>query len=130
MKKSGIILLLFFYLIPVIGITVSAHFCGGKCSSVSLISTDKHDCPCGTKIMKKNCCKDINTYIKLKNVQQKSFQISINVLKTPVKNYFSNQFDNYLVRNATFSDILFSDFHPPNRKTSDSLFLLNNVFLI
>lgn len=130
MKKIGIVFLLFFYLIPVIGVTVSAHFCGGKLSSISFISTDKHDCPCGSKAMKKNCCEDINTYIKLKNIQQKSLQISINDFKSLVKNHFTFKSDIISIRDIFVSDILFSTFHPPNKKAGDPLFLLNRVFRI
>lgn len=130
MKKIGIVFLLFFYLIPVIGVTVSAHFCGGKLSSISFISTDKHDCPCGSKAMKKNCCEDINTYIKLKNVQQKSLLVSINDFKQPVKNYFSNKSDIFNVRKISVLNFLYSTFHPPNSCNSYPLFLLNSVFRI
>lgn len=129
-KKTGIIILLFFYLIPVVGVTVSAHFCGGKISSISFISTDKHNCPCGSKSMKKNCCKDISAYIKLKNAQHKSILFSINDFKPLLKKFFSNKSDFIVVREISVSDNLYSTFHPPNKIISYPLFLINSVFRI
>lgn len=79
MKKIALLLLLFLYLIPAIGVTVSTHFCGGKIASVSFNPfVTNHKCPCGSKKMKKDCCKDETTSFKLDNEQQKTQQVLCN----------------------------------------------------
>ena len=81
MKKLIAILLMFLYIIPAIGVTVKTHCCGGKVTSLSLNPFDtKHKCPCGSKKMKKDCCKDETTTFKLDDEQQKTKQISCNVV--------------------------------------------------
>lgn len=82
MKRATVILLMFLYLIPAIGVTVSAHYCGGKITSVSFNPFDtKHKCPCGSKKMKKDCCKDETATIKLDDKQQKAQQAFYKVVK-------------------------------------------------
>lgn len=73
---------MFLYLIPAIGVTVSAHYCGGKITSVSIKLIDTHKCPCGKKAMKKDCCKDEMKVFKLKDVQQKAPQFAFNLTST------------------------------------------------
>ncbi len=70
MKRIAVIILMFLYLIPAIGVTVSAHYCGGKISSLSLKFADTHKCACGNKAMKKDCCKDETKTFKLKDSHQ------------------------------------------------------------
>lgn len=60
------------YLLPTIGVTVSAHFCEGKLKSLSFNPFDvENRCSCGSKKMKKDCCKDETTTIKLDENQKK-----------------------------------------------------------
>ena len=83
MKKIAIILLMFLYLIPAIGVTVSAHYCGGQLRSVSFNPFDtKHKCPCGGKKMPKDCCKDDITTFKLEDEQQKTQPFFCNAVKS------------------------------------------------
>lgn len=115
MKRIVIILLMFFYLIPTIGVTVSAHYCGGKVTSVSFMAFDtKHKCPCGSKKMPKDCCKDETTTIKLDDEQQKNqpaFSYVVEIL----------DFQPALTTNFTYNyrtPLLSTDFdhstHPPD----------------
>lgn len=130
MKRITIILLMFLYLIPAIGVTVSAHHCGGKITSVSLKILDfGHKCPCGKKPMKKNCCKDETKTFKLKSEQQKAHQYSLKVFKT-----FTVQ--PALVENFTFcyqEPLVLSEFstvdHPPN-DLKHPLYIRYRVFRI
>lgn len=130
MKKFAIVLLMFLYMIPAIGVTVSAHHCGGKITSVSLKFLDLgHKCPCGKKPMKKNCCKDETKIFILKNEQQKAHQFSLKVLKI-----FSVQTD--LVENFSFSyqqPLVLSEYstadHPPN-DLKPALYIRHCVYLI
>lgn len=79
MKKITVILLMFLYLIPAIGITVSAHYCGGRLSSVSLNPFDtSHKCSCGSKKMKKDCCKDVVNTFELDDEQKRPQPILFN----------------------------------------------------
>jgi hypothetical protein len=70
MKKIALLLILFLYLVPAIGITVSAHYCGSRITWLSLnFEHQEHKCACGSKKMKTDCCKDEITFIKLDNKQ-------------------------------------------------------------
>jgi hypothetical protein len=73
MKKIALLLILFLYLVPAIGITVSAHFCGSRITWVSVnFEHQDHKCACGSKKMKTDCCKDNVAFIKLDNEQRHS----------------------------------------------------------
>ena len=130
MKKITVILLMFLYLIPAIGVTVSAHYCGGKVTSVSLNPFDtKHKCPCGSRKMPKNCCKDETTTIKLADEQQKTQQISCNVVKF-------TDFQPAIPTNLTFDNhtpLLSTEFdrstHPPD-DLKHPLYIRHCVFRI
>ncbi|HET6243110.1 MAG: hypothetical protein H0V01_07615 [Bacteroidetes bacterium] len=101
MKRIAIILLMFLYLIPAIGVTVAAHYCGGKIASVSINSFDtKHKCPCGSKKMAKDCCKNKTTTIKFDDEQQKTQQVLCNSMKV-------TDFQPALLNNLNF------DYHSP-----------------
>ena len=64
---------MFLYLVPAIGITVSAHFCGSNITWVSFnFKNEEHKCACGSKKMKTDCCKDEVAFIKLDNEQRHS----------------------------------------------------------
>lgn len=81
MKKAIVILLLFFYLIPAIGVSISVHYCCGKLASVSLTYDQVGNCACGKKALKRKCCKTKNTIVKLKDVQKNSSQIILKSFK-------------------------------------------------
>lgn len=84
MKRITVILLMLLYLVPSIGLTVSAHHCGGKIASYSLRLLDLGEkCPCGKKPMKKDCCKEEAKIFKLKSEQQKSHQLLVKVFTSP-----------------------------------------------
>jgi hypothetical protein len=79
MKKVALLLILFLYLVPAIGIMVSAHYCGSRMTWVSVNFEDQeHSCACGSKKMKTDCCKDKVAFIKLDNKQlNTSYDFSI-----------------------------------------------------
>jgi hypothetical protein len=58
MKRVLSTLLLVCYLFPCLGFTVSTHYCGKKLTSITILPSGVHNCPCGKKSMKKACCKD------------------------------------------------------------------------
>ncbi len=130
MKRIVVISLMFLYLITAIGLTVSAHYCDGKITSVSFNPFDtKHKCPCGSKKMKKDCCKDETTTIKLSEEQQKTQQFICNVIKAP-------DFQPAILTNLIFdyrTPPLSTDFnyntHPPD-DIKNPLFIRHRVFRI
>ena len=129
MKKITVILLLFCYLIPAIGLSVKQHYCGGKLASVSILFTDSPSCPCGKKPMKKDCCKDKTKVFKLKDTQNFSKSIVSNFSQT-----FKFLVQSYPVYNYHFVEVAFQKHlpfaHPPPLQKSEPLYLLNRVFLI
>ena len=72
MKRIASILLFFLYLIPSIGVEVSAHYCGGDLAKIILIPSEEHPCPCNPKDMKDNCCSDKSFQFKLDVEHQKT----------------------------------------------------------
>ena len=129
MKRITAILLMFLYLIPVFGITVTEHYCGGKLTSVSTNFLGSVKCPCGSKKMKKNCCKTKSYTIGITNDHQKTAECAI---------YLSYNFDfqpSVFVPsclNLPFTlnlNTLYSNYHPPNNN-KQAIYLLNQVFRI
>jgi hypothetical protein len=129
MKKIAIIFLLICYLIPTIGMAVSAHYCGGKLASVSLVLSKAEKCKCGGKTMKKDCCKTNTCNIKIKTDQQSTAQLEIDFNKT-----FSAQHTiAYPSSTDIFSAASHTDFYKhylPPRRPAQTLYLLNGVFRI
>lgn len=129
MKKITVILLLICYLMPAIGMTVVTHYCGGKLTSVSLQLSGTEKCPCGSKKMKKDCCKTKTCTFKIKDEQQQAPQLSVDFNKT-----ISFQPAIIHTCNATiFCASVEKDFHthhPPPDKIKQPLYLLNQVFRI
>jgi hypothetical protein len=56
--KKLIIILLFCYLIPTLGISITLHYCSNQLMSFSLNSPDKDSCICGSEKIKMPCCKN------------------------------------------------------------------------
>ena len=77
MKKTSIILLIFFYLMPVIGFSITSYYCGGKLVDISFFINDEGKCDCGSKMGQNNCCKNKTTNIKFKDTQRLLFELSI-----------------------------------------------------
>jgi len=129
-KKASIIALIFLYLIPSIGISVTSHFCRGKLASTSIGFLEANNCACGSKKMKKGCCENKTQLIKLEDDQQKSQFGSLNFIK-PVKYvpYFirsiSPQFVSIAVKRSGSRYL-----HPPGDKVKHDIYLLYQSFLI
>jgi hypothetical protein len=125
MKKLAIILLTFFYLVPVIGISVKRHYCAGHLSSVSLAFADSK-CGC-SKQMKKACCSDKTQTFKIKDIQQSASQPAPDFKMWQCQLYAFNldkvNFTSPLVGN------LFSNNRPPGL-LKQPLFLFNQIFRI
>ena len=129
MKKIIAILLMFCYLVPAIGLSVKQHYCGGELASVSILFNDSPSCSCGKKPMKKDCCKDITTILKLKDTQNYTKKLTSS---------FTQNFK-FLVQscpafNYNFIEVDFEkqlqNVHPPPLQKSKPLYLLHSVFRI
>lgn len=129
MKRITIILLLICYLIPSIGLSVTTHYCGGKLASISILNIKSPTCRCGKKPMKKGCCKDKATILKIKDTQQFSKQVSLSASKTftfqPLYSVLTD-----LNSSITTYKLNIPFAHPPPLQKSEPLYLLNRVFLI
>ncbi|MEO6189122.1 MAG: hypothetical protein ABIO44_00945 [Saprospiraceae bacterium] len=129
MKRVTAILLVFLYLNPVVGITVKEHYCGGKLTSVSTNFYGSVKCPCGSKKMKKNCCKTKSYTICSKYSHQKTAEYSINF---SYNFEFQSSIQLPECLNLPFAiklNTLDRNYHPPNGK-KQSIYLLNSVFRI
>ncbi len=78
MKRVISLIIMVLYLLPALGITVSAHYCSGKLADVSLLgSKSKMTCACGANSakgkvsLKKKCCEQVSFSLKLDNQQLK-----------------------------------------------------------
>lgn len=130
MKRIASILLMLLYLVPSIGVTVSKHYCGGKVTSVSFSPIKMgHKCPCGSKKMKKGCCKDEAAFFKLSDEQQKTQQLARNVVKiTDFQSAISSNLAFY--HEAPPLSTLFNrSSHPPDNLKLP-LYIRYRVFLI
>lgn len=56
MKRAGLILFAFFYLIMSSGFAVNVHYCGGEFESVSMMKANDNSC-CGMDMTDMDCCK-------------------------------------------------------------------------
>ncbi len=76
LKRITLILLIFLYLIPAIGVSVNIHKCGKTWSFTFLNSVSKKKCKCGRKTTH-NCCKDFNLSFKITENQKDSKLFSV-----------------------------------------------------
>lgn len=127
MRKFIIILLAVFYLGIASGATVSLHYCCGKLKKISLLHADEKGC-CGSKKMKKNCCKNKAISIKSadKHAVLKNVKIPVNTSidfynELPV---FEISFHSY------FSKLLIPDYHAPPDLFGIPIYLHNRILLI
>lgn len=129
LKQKLAISLCTFYLVSVIGVALSLHFCGGKLASVS-VSTAKASCKyCKSEpITKKedNCCKNTKVDVKVKDTHKaqsaiklpKLFSVDVIVPRAfhAVFNYFLPSLFNRLENKA------------PPKTSSVALHVMNCVF--
>jgi hypothetical protein len=128
MKKVAIIFLLLNFLIANTGMAISVHYCGGKLTSTSLFSFDKHPCKCGKKAMKKGCCQDRTTFFKVKNDLSKVDHVTLKVPSSKVKLPIFRQIDFSLNTEPNYFVSHF--YHLPPIRPKVPLYLLDKVFLI
>jgi hypothetical protein len=129
MKRFSAISLLVIYLVTVIGVSISSRFCDGKIASVQIrfAAAESNHSP---KNEKDNCCSDVTCFLRIHSTQEASTpDVSLN---TPVLQIH--------VLQSALSLLLFSFeqnnshnyffFHSPPPRTTQPLFIRNEVFLI
>jgi hypothetical protein len=129
MKQIAIIFLLLTYLLPSIGITISKHYCGGELSSTQFLCFAQHECGCGEKEMKADCCRDESTTIKIDDEQNTSHTALVNtttLTQSPI--YLGiNHLKSYSITDN--EPIHIWKWHPPD-KHNQGLYLKFGVLII
>jgi hypothetical protein len=128
MKRLFAILFSIFYIAAVSGITLNRHYCGRQLASVNISFTGEgHNCPCGSKKMKKGCCKDHNVQIKVKS-EHKS------ICKLTVSLHSCKCFHSYPLQVAEPVSVCYlipiHSYHDPPPHPNNSLLVLNSIFRI
>ena len=116
------------YLVPAIGFSVNAHYCGGKLASVSFDFLKTKKCKCGKK-MNPNCCKTKTFTLKINDSQKQTPQFTFDFNKNlkiqpEVAITSTNVFQPVIIVNS-----FFNNHHPPDQ-VKQELYLLNQVFRI
>ncbi len=128
MKRITIVLLTTLYLLPAIGFSINVHWCGGKASSVAIEVLNNGKCACG-KEMKKGCCKDIKTIVKLTDNQKNTTQLT-----SPQNNQVKLLSEVSIITQQTSLSqatvISFTNYHSPPSNCKNSVYLSNCVFRI
>ena len=65
MKKILILFFSILYIVVTTGFSINMHFCGDNLIELSINSSTKEENCCGKKEIKKGCCTDKNTTIKV-----------------------------------------------------------------
>lgn len=118
-----------FYMLSVIGVALSMHFCGGKLASVSLFTNEVACKYCKAEPVAKkddSCCKNTKVEVKVKDNHKaessfklpKLFSLEI-ILGQRLADFFRPYFPNF------FSKV---ENKAPPKSTRVSLHLLNCVF--
>ena len=128
MKKVSAIFLILVFLIANSGVAVSSHWCGGKLASIDFFSDGEHNCKCGNKPMKPNCCKDKTLHLKandnLSKTNHFAFKISVPKFLFVIQTY------NFVPHSAQHQYAASDFYHPPLFKPKALIYLLDRVFLI
>lgn len=112
MKRITAIFFLLTFLLANTGMAVTVHYCGGKLSSINFFSLDNHPCKCGKKAMKKDCCKDKTTFLKMKDDLVKT---NLTTFKIPTsKLIISLPKPIEFVATAQTQLVVLSLYHPPH----------------
>ncbi len=128
-KQKLAISLCTFYLVSVIGVALSLHFCGGKLAAVSATNAKASCTYCkaeSTTQKDDNCCKNTNIDVKVKDNHQVESAVKLPKL-------FSTDFfihSNYSEAFKWFFPKFFSNLEnkAPPKSTSVALHVMNCVF--
>lgn len=128
MKKVSVIFLTFIYLIVASGLTFNLHYCGGKISDISLWKSEIDNCCGGKKVMKKNCCENKISVLKIKDTQYSSSSLQLPVKSVKIIDASYPLFS--LNPNKIFEIKINSTVHDPPDIYKNPIFLQYGVLLI
>jgi hypothetical protein len=129
MKRLIAILLFVCYLIPCFGCSATVHYCGGKVTSISVLSASQSNCKCGKRPMKHGCCKDKTIIVKASDRQNAAKQNTFSAIK--IIKYVPHAFVEYSSCLSIGVDSKTARFtYPPPLQRKVPLFLLNSTLLI
>lgn len=126
LKRILCILFCCLYLASSAGVNFNLHYCSGKLKSISFFHHDEKSC-CGSKMKKKNCCKDKSVVYKAKETQNGSSKI------TPFKNsspHFIVLFSGIFLIKINSCLIIVPALKEPPDIVYDNTYLVNRTFLI
>jgi hypothetical protein len=129
MRVFFTLLLLFMYAIASIGVNVTLHYCGGKYTSFSVGKSDTISCVCGNKIVKKNCCEDKTISFEIDDDQTNAEELSVSISKLYSYPKALSHVFSFLKNNKEIQEKE-NYFYPPPNRIKQSLYILNQVFLI
>ncbi len=129
MKRLIAFTLLLVYTTLASGVNVDLHYCGSKLKKISLFGkSDEKGC-CGTKEKSKSCCKDKNSYLKVKDKHHSNSSLKFNFNKFSVAELL-------IASAAEFSELstnhgmIITDYHSPPILYDVPIYLANGVLLI
>jgi hypothetical protein len=127
-KKVIAIFLLLLFLIANSGVTVSAHWCGGKLATIDFFADGEHNCTCGKQSMKPSCCKDKTFHLQANDELAKTSYFNFKIASPKFLFACTAPIE---IATATQHQYLVSDFyHPPEFKPKTPIYLLDRIFLI
>lgn len=130
MRKVFALLLVMAYLIPSVGVSVSAHYCEDKLDSITLGNADENDCPCEAESIDNDCCKDITIIINSNDNKHIAVPLAINYLKEAGKQIPVCITKIYYNKPLSAVNIYSNYLHPPSCNNEQPLYLSNQVFRI
>ena len=128
MKKTASFFFLLSFLIVNSGIVISVHWCGGKLASIDFFSPEGHNCKCGKKAMKSNCCKDKILHFKANKEIRKSNPVSYKFISFP--GVFALRGYPELFSFSSLTIFKTDFYHPPLFKPKVPIYVLDGVFII
>ncbi len=127
MKRIAVIIVTFFYLIPVVGFSINLHWCGNNLTLVKIGTPFNTTCGSCQKGMHRSCCKNIQLLIKFNDNQNKpavASQSIINCFKIFAQSSVQ------LFANGSSVTLSFYTYHSPPFKSKLPVYITNNIFRI
>jgi len=129
MKSLVVILFTLFYFFASAGVSFNLHYCGGNLKSLSLFSKSQKSC-CGNTIKSKGCCHNSFFSLKVKEKQEPTHLLKINLKKATEKLTvitFSNDYVPFIIDNRS---LFVNHYSSPPILYKTPLFLMNRVLII
>ena len=102
--------------------------CGGKLASINFLADGEHNCKCGKRPMKPNCCKDKTVVLKANKELTKNSHLSFKIANPKFLFDFPTLIE--MAPAAQHQYFVYNIYHPPLFKPQTPIYLLDGVFLI